>query len=634
MDFPSIALLLIIIILVGTFAYLENKGGLPGLSGNNTDGGEADGDNSPLKKIFLNYQHKSYQEWLSWVLLQPANIQDAAAKKIIKHLEDHPKHWGFLTLEAVECLRGFKNNEEVYNALCEFFKNCSKLWGEYKSIPNYYKKAADVMTELNMDKTMIIFLEDLDRKGQAQQIQDKKKILIDILPKHGANAVIPLSKVITDSGEAIATRSYALRKIKKFDKDHVKDILLRIITEYNSKYNSVTKSLKADDSQLLQDTLKDAAKYVGQGAFFAEIRKACENPILKSVTLNILIAYIESKKEDPTKLELIALAKMEDNSNSDLRRALSKLAGLDTTEIEKITTQKIKKDFSRSSIIDDEPNCSYPIPAILEEKFNEFSELFYSSDSKRYTACDKSTGGVLITGNNLLEKIYFAKALADDKAWNFGFVDIEDITNKESFNEVSSIFSRLRKPYLLYISNPNLLYDQSEDECGLFRAKFAQTLYVQALDAKSFIVGDIEKPNAGLGDEDKLAISKLRNKFLAQETEISNEEQNHYSLVEEHMKFISSSRLSNITEICNDLAESGKVYDSIEFIFYTVDMLAKMLLVFGTDVKASEIEKLEARLVNNSEDEGSVSVLLEDDSEINENFGEELADAEEASEAQ
>ncbi len=593
MDIVSIFLILIIIVLIGSFAYLENKG-LPEFLNNAESEPETENDDSPLRKIFLNYQHKSYQEWLQWILSQPENIQNAASEKIIAHLEEHPKHWGFLTLEAVECMKGFKNDKNTFHALCEFFRKCSKLWGEYKSIPNFYKKTAEVLTVLNSDKALIIMFEDLDKQSQTQAIQDKKKIIIDLLPQHATNAVIPISKIITSNNEAIATRSYALRKIKKFSPEDKQEILLKTLTDLISKYNSSSKSLKADDSQILQDILKETVKNVGQVDFFLQIQKACSNPLLQALTLDCLIDLIEARKE-LSKVDLMALCKLEDSKDSALRKTLSKLKQLDITEINKITTQKIRTIFERDALIENSTG-PYPIPAVLEEKFATFTDAFYSSDSKRYTQCDKSTGGLLLTGDALDEKIYFARAFAEDRQFNFGYIDLEDISNKESFNKLCSIFSTLRKPYVLYINNVHLLYMTDESESGLYRTKFSQTLYVQALDAKSFIVGDISQKNSELSEETRLANSKLRNKFLAQELEMNKTDWNKYDLVEKHMKLISPSRISSVPDLCENLSESAQDLESIAFVFFVVDALAKMLIIYGAETKYSELVKLEERL--------------------------------------
>jgi hypothetical protein len=134
------------------------------------------------------------------------------------------------------------------------------------------------------------------------------------------------------------------------------------------------------------------------------------------------------------------------------------------------------------------------------------------------------------------------------------------------------------------------------------KAKFVQALSIQAMDNKSFLAGDILVPMEKANNSElKDKINMLRSKFFPQVFEI-NRAPNiiKYKIVEDSLKFISSHRFENRKNLCDELYEAGKEMSPLNFIFFTMQTIATMLIVFGRDVPYQEIKKLETEFKENT----------------------------------
>ncbi len=184
------------------------------------------------------------------------------------------------------------------------------------------------------------------------------------------------------------------------------------------------------------------------------------------------------------------------------------------------------------------------------------------------------------------------------------------------------------------------MFPADKSDTAVYREKFSQTLYIQALDAKSLLVGSINKTMEEINDEETLyAISKLRKKFFAQMLEINKrEERLKPNVVEDHLKFISNHRFDNRAELVHELAELGKDKSFMEFTFFAIDSLATMLMVYGKNVPFSEIQKLQNKFIddadNRTSDDEDESYLINEDQDAEELEDEELEESTTLNEAQ
>lgn len=200
------------------------------------------------------------------------------------------------------------------------------------------------------------------------------------------------------------------------------------------------------------------------------------------------------------------------------------------------------------------------------------------------------------------KKLYYSRALAKEKQWNFAYINIASIKTKADFLELSETYNNLRKPYLLYIANPHILFERDGSDASKLRDKFVQMLTIQSLDTKSFLVGDILAPNDQIQKSsvvDKLPT--LRSKFFPQAIEMNtNTKEFKFKVIEEYLRHIPARRFDNKRKLIDELHEKGKEMNIIEFCFFVVRSLKTMLLIFGTNCELRLLSQLETNFKNQS----------------------------------
>ncbi len=590
-----------------------------------------DDDNNldnPLAEIFYLYNHKSQKDWLRWLETQSKDVRAEAFRLLAEHLGGASKFWGYVTLEVLGVMNAFKDQraEEVVGG---FLQETGRLWGEYKSIPNYYEKAVHMLIELNPLYSMRILNEELDKNSSGSQAShDKKKIIVDSLPELEELGIGMMIALLNNTDEAFTIKSHALRVAESFSGEGYRQIILETLKKQVARMISANREIRAEDSQLLHDLLKEGIRNIGQYDFFKVIREACDSTRLQSYVINPLVKRLNEEKTALNPTEVYAMTLLRDNEPNDLRRAICKLHGLETSEINNICTLPLVKFITEEDLkFIDVKESKIFVPGIFKSQYDDFKALFFQSGSNNTGEdCEKSYGGILITGDDKLEKLYFSKAFAKEKNFNFGYIDLASIIDKETYNSVCNIFSTLRKPYVLFIDNPELMFPSDKSEAATYREKFSQTLYIQALDAKSLLVSSINRTMETINDEETLyAVGKLRKKFFAQMLEINKREERFKpNIVEDYLKFISSHRFDDRAGLVHELVELGKEKSFMEFTFFTIDSLATMLMVYGKDMPYSEIQKLQNKFIDdanqrapNDEEEAS----YERDEEGNDELG-------------
>lgn len=552
--------------------------------------------NSPLANIFYLYNHNSEKDWLKWISNQDKETRMQACNMIVTHLEDSPKHWGYATLEALESLKGFKDLY-VDHHVGKFFNNTSHLWGEYKSVPNYYQKSLEVLCFLNEQSAINLISEEFNKGSNSQNSMEKKKIIINVLPDLGDLSVPIMTEIITDLKEAPQTRIHAFHNIARFPAESAKKVFLETTKVLVSKYKSNSREIKSDDLQLIQDLLKESIKYVSEVEFFEVIDKACRSPILQEYVIEQIVNRIESMDTEINAFEIYALIQLEDNAQSEIKRVLAKKQNLEINEINNIIVQRTKKQVKYQTLAEVKiENETLPIPDVFKTHIKDIHKLLTKTANDQTQKCEKQSGGILITGDANLEKLYLLKALAKSESWDFTFINCENVNDKVSCNEALAQITALKKPYLIYLYSPHLLLHDDNTPYTLQKQRFMQIMSQGLSDIKSFIVGDIPSKKTDYDNELKQNHNKLKNKFFAHEMEMSNlDEKAKLNIIENFLKYISIHRFGNRKEVCNELLEIGKEMNIIEFTFFVLDTFKAMLLVFGKDVPYSEIKRLETR---------------------------------------
>jgi hypothetical protein len=366
---------------------------------------------SPLANIFHLYNHRSEKEWLKWMNDQDKETRIQACNMITAHLEDSPKHWGYITLEALECLKGFKDLY-VDHHVGKFFNTASRLWGEYKSIPNYYQKAAEVLCFLNEQSALNLLKEEFTKTASSNIAQEKKRIIINILPELNDLAVPMMTEIITDFKETPQTRIHAFRNIKKFTIEASKKITLETTRALVNKYRGNNREIKSDDLQLIHDIFKEVVRFIADIEFFEVIDKACKSFTLQEHMVEQVISRIESPDAKLGALELYAFIQLEDNVQNEIKRVLAKNHNLEINEINNIIIQRTKKNLAETNLINTNlEDDTLPIPDVFKSHIKDMHKLFTQTANDQIQKCEKASGGILITGDASLEKLYLLNEL-------------------------------------------------------------------------------------------------------------------------------------------------------------------------------------------------------------------------------
>lgn len=558
-------------------------------------------DLAQKQSIFFNYNHNSEKEWFAWIAQQSNEVKRTALQKIKEHLENKPKHWGYLTLEAIDALKVLKDLN-VEPVLKNFFDKNIQLWGEYKSVSNYYQKTAEVLAEIYPQSAYTLFKAEFDQKNPSQNSLERKVVIIETLPMLEEKGSSLIVEIVLSSFESFAVRSQALRKYKNFRGESGRSILLEVFRSMINKFRNENRELKTDDSQIVQDLIKESIRNIGQADFFQVLDQASQNQIFHRYIINTIIKLLEDNLTVPSPYELYSLLKLRDNDQAELRKALGKYRTLDFSEINNIITQRIPVTFDIKEIFRLDIKNKLPIPISLKKKFEDFKSLFLKhGHDETYANCDKPLGGVLLTGDNELEKAYFSKALAGDKCSGFAYINIEDIKNKDHCAALNNILETMEKPFLLYIENPDLLFDDGNSLAASHKRKFTQILFKQALDSKVLLVGAVPYKLKEITDQQMLnRISKLRHKFFAQSAEMntSNEHADRVKVVEEYLRFVGSARIDNKKQFAIDLTDLGTNKPLLEFTFYVIDILCALLVVYAGNATLTEVQDLQAKFAS------------------------------------
>jgi hypothetical protein len=606
----------LIVIVIGFFTFGNFESITKKITiGNIDDIDDSDDPDSVLEEIFYLYNHNSEKDWLKWIKQQSSEMKQKAAALLCAHLESQPKQWGVVTLEAIECLREFKDYD-VDKRLSEFIKKITKIWQEYKSIPNYYEKAINVLTAINPDIAINSYSVEFEKNIESQAVLERKKILLNQMPALEEKSKDLLINILTNHNENFIIKPQALRTCLKLNKETKKEIFLEALKRVVKKQKSLNRSLKAEEMHLTQDLIREGVMLIGNKNFFDILQEACQSFQLQRLILDAVIAYFNSEFSQPRDLDYYAASLLKDSTHNDLKMYLAKRVNLTEKEMNNLI---FKPTLEKIDIEDLKNNNSdlyeFPVPDFLKERYETFKAAFFKNiEDFDIVTSEKIFGGVLATGDSAIEKLYFAQALAKEKKWNFGYIDIATITSRESYSSNISIFSTLRKPYLLYIKNPELFFIKSDSDEGGFREKFAQSLAIQSLDSKSYLLGDInckiEETNfTSLGE----AIKSLKYKYFPQSVEINQEEgPNRYTIAMKFLQSLEPYRIESHKDFCDRITILGSELNDIEFIFFIMRTLSSMLLVFGKVVSYEEFERLESRFLMNND---NLSLKLENNTE-------------------
>jgi hypothetical protein len=587
----SVIFALVIGLVIFVEYYERNKSDDPERSSNKNN----KNINASLTKIFYLYDHESEREWLSWMMTKDFETQKIACNHITNHLEDQPKHWGYITLEALECLKEFKNFQADHH-VGKFLLNTSKLWGEYKSIPNYYQKAASVLAYLNDNYALTLFKNELAKSSNIIANQEKKKIIINTLIEMNGAAVPLLAGIITNPHEILEIRIYALHQVPKLSQKSQKKLVIEATKILISQYSNSSLKLNLEELQLVEDIFKELIRHSASVEVFNLINQAAQIEQLQEHLIAQIIKYVGSVSEFGNEIkeeELYAFSRLNDNSKDSLKKILAKKQKLSDDELNEIILVKTSPNISESKLIHSNiyQDCLPIFDGILGF-INAIHELLSTINPE----CAKSSGGLILTGDANLEKIYYLKALAKRQDWQFDYINCQRIKDSSSFQDAVNTIDELRKPFLLYLNNPQALLEKGEKIENELKKDFIKILEENCSDAKAHLVGNIPVPKEFMDYTIKENYTQLQNLFFGQEAEINEaDEALKLKILEGLLKHINLNHFENRIELSNEIMELGKSLNLIEFSFFSIETFKTMLLVFGKNVPYYEIERLEKK---------------------------------------
>ena len=554
-------------------------------------------NNIKLEKdqVFYLYKHNSNQEWLRWIRKQDRKIQEKAATMFKIHLNGPLEQWCYITIEALDCIKEF-NAFSLDEFVASVFERCSHNWNKLGNIQDYYFKAAEILIELNPDLAVKTFQTEITTKDYSQSAIERRRNIIARLPELKEKSIQLMIDILSNPKESYGTKVFTLRKCGGFDAELKNKIYLEALKLIIEKIKSQRSPISNEEAHFIEDLIEGCVQCIKNLEFFKILNEASQLAKLQPLVIKHVRKALENPQNKLSKFDLFAMSHLKDNNEFEICNTLAKTQELISEEVANIVMQASSGNLKRNELIYADSNqLNVPIPTILRASFNDFKSRFFENiDDHNYVTSEKIYGGVLVTGNEALEKLYFSRALAKDENWNFAHIDIAKINNKANYDRATAAYNKLKKPYLLYIINPHLLFERGSSEQSSLRERFIQTLTTQSLDTKSFLVGDILGTNKKINNSSIYErLAALRNKFFPQTLEMNTKDEAFkYTVIEEYLKNIPEEHLENRRELVKQFYDRGQGMSVLEFSFFVVKYLKLMLLIFGKTCDLTLVDQL------------------------------------------
>lgn len=551
-----------------------------------------DAQETPVSEIFHLYKHESEKHWAEWINKQNHETKYIALQKLVKHINERPEKWGYVTLEILESLKAFKD-QAPGSYVVRFISLAGNFWRDYESIPNYYQKALEVLIYLEPELAYKICKEEIDKKSNSEISVEKKRIIINLLPELGTLSTDLFTELLSSGLEISGVRYQALRNCVKLPDDMRKVIYLSSLKILEGKYREIKKVPKLDDINFLEDLIEDSLCYIGTYDFYRIIDELCHNELLTERILTPILTKLNRENSDFTLIETYALSLLKDTKQNEIKKLLGRKNDLEFTEINNLVSHEYIKEFSEADLQDATFKCNFPIPLNLKDNYKDFkNQLSKTVDDLNGRVCEKQSGALLVYGNDSIRKLYFARSLVSEKNWGFAFIDIEHYLTNNLYQDFHNEILTLPKPYLLYLRNIHLLIDEG-NQINPHKEKFIRTLSIQGMDSKAMFIGDIPFTFKELEQNNNIknVVKILCSKFFPNIMEMSiNDSKIKIHVIEDFLKNIKPGRIERKKELLEELLVAGETMDLINFSFFITHIFRIILLVFGRDVSYENIK--------------------------------------------
>jgi hypothetical protein len=552
-----------------------------------------------VTEIFYMFNHSSNRDWCEWLKKQNTDIKQTAFDRLVNHLNNDPMYWGFATIEALNSLTVF-SAEEIFGVLVDFLRRAKKHWGEYKSIPIYYSTAMNLLGHIEPKGAIEVMEEELQAKLFAKAETEKQKIIVDALTKmqdENFGVVELLFDIVTDSTEELEIRKYAIEQSTHLKRPEAVKLYQKLIEDYLEL--GERNELSRTENLVCEDLFDKASRYINSSDLFPSIEKFCQSEHVKKIAVSAIVDMIND--DDSLNVnQLFAISQLEDSADDEIKKTISAKNALTDREkellLEPTPSQMNEEYLSKSELVDGR----LPIPEIMTPDYRGFCDLFFKNKFlDPNNPDDKIYGGLLATGIEELFKLYYTRAFALEKKWRFLYVDVKKINTKEKYDEFYHKLAKLVKPCVIYIKDPQLLYEESfaKDET-VIRQKVLHALTIQSLDKKCFIAGSIKDNFDEIKDKSiAAAIDKLCAKFFPQTVELNKSDENKkLEIIQSILDKVDVEKRIKEKDFIEEVLLSSENKSLIELYFYVLRQVKTMLMVYKNIQSLKDISRLDGQL--------------------------------------
>lgn len=568
--------------------------------------GESGSTQSLVSQLFYKYNHEKLEEWLHWISKQDEATRQEAFRLLKEHLEGKSKHWGNVTEEVLLALKDF-DDLAIFPTLSSFYTRLRNCWPEYRIIPKLFAQTAKICYDIEEEASLELFETEFSGERVADpDFDDRAKIILDTVTEKAKTGLDFLVKVVAKEIVPIETRRYALAKFKKLPEDSKHVFIEKILDPYikdpvrldkKPKETDISFENKCDFFRSIIDMTLDFLDYP---KIFHTISQFCKSKKdFKRIVVQSILADINNGS-NLRALKLFTYYHLPDDENFTFRKALSKRQGLREDINRKLIFKKRLMDLnfeklsSKASFFTD-----LPIPDSLEKDYKSFKNKISNSKTPLFSS---NQNGVLLTGKNKYEKVYFARSLTLEKEGNFSYYDISQVKDVQTIEKMKSALTGKAgwdMPLLLFLDRVETFFENKpelkEPMVELFEA------YCNfAVRGEIAIVGATKYPQEHIASN-KLLKDKLdymTDKLFMLKWDTSLDPEFRQNVLDEYIAMTDDRDNENEEDFIDIMKRASEDMSDIEFCSFLEDELVLQLICFGKIKSLGMIDEFRKKVLS------------------------------------
>lgn len=544
-----------------------------------------------ISKVFFHYEHDSTKQWLKWILKQDKGVQNLAYDNLRDYLESPPNRWSSFAPEVIECIKSFQR-DDTFKVIKHALLELEPMWGRYKIVPGSYKVALEAMIEHNPNfiKECVqgFYKATDDRETWAKS---KKQIIIDkVFHKAPENLSIEfLSSIITNPEEDTFNKNYIFSLLNSENESYARDLYRSALStfikksafDYKAEDKSVFIKLIIGFSNLCKDDLD--WDFLLETYFEA-------NQMLKEQILQVLKNTLDNPNLEISDIYLFKLLNI---ANPELISILGKRQSLSEIEQSIVEEESIPQTYLETKTLGNlSLNSLLKIPNFLEENNEAIVSLLKIKEPS------SNLNGILLGGNDELEKLYQVRAAAFQLGYNFIYCNLQTFGMKKSYDFLSAKFNEIQKPYVVYLQSIDPLVkpgDQDQYKVSNFFNMLKN--YLTGTQDRLFasVTGNLERN----GKDGLISLSLRKTYFpkIMNINKISSEDKQE--LYHEFLASLGNERKIQTASYEDLLVSFGKDISNLEYYAALQNYFKTSLVVKGSVLSLDEYAQLKADKVYN-----------------------------------